>query len=245
MGKLHEILAVEGDLKEKSEKLIREATDTFTKRDAHFLSYFKSYKADREDELPTPEENKAMVETVRGKLKYVANSLEKYIDTVFSKESGNIVAKADIILPSGEALLVAVPAAVLLTLENKFKGWRQMYEAIPTLSPGEDWKLDSKTGTYSVEEYKVRTAKVFKNHVKVAATEKHPAQVELYQQDERVGLTHTVKHSSMLSPKEKSDILTNVDTLILATKQARMRANMADAPNGKIGEKLLSFINGN
>ena len=44
MGKLHELLAVEPDLKGASEKIIGETINTFTKKQHHFIGRHKSYQ---------------------------------------------------------------------------------------------------------------------------------------------------------------------------------------------------------
>lgn len=243
MGKLHEILSVESDLKTTAEKLLQEAVDTFSKKDQHFLSLHKEYKADKEDELSLPEESKPMVETVTKKLDYVAASQSKYFDCVLQKEIANTVAKSDLVLEDGTILAKGLPATFLLGLENKFKRIRALYEAIPTLSPGDEWQKDTTTGNYRVREERIRTKKVMKNHLVSPATEKHPAQVNVFQEDERVGVVTTVKESSMLSPKEKSDLIGRVDSIVQAAKKARMRANSVDVPVESIGKGLFEYIN--
>jgi hypothetical protein len=117
-----------------------------------------------------------------------------------------------------------------------------MYLTIPTLQPGEDWQKDEETGHYSNVEKKIRTKKVFKNHVKAAATDKHPAQVETYSEDERMGLVVTTKVTSVISPGRKSELLTRIDTLARAVKTARQRANNQDVQNVKLGKTLFEFI---
>ena len=44
MGKLHELLAVEGDLKGTDDKIRREAVDTFNKRKDHFVGFSRTYQ---------------------------------------------------------------------------------------------------------------------------------------------------------------------------------------------------------
>jgi len=184
-----------------------------------------------------------MVETVKGKLDYTANVQSSYLDVVLQKEVANTEAHADLVLEDGTVLAKGVPATVLLGLEKKFAEIRKAYEAIPTLSPGDDWKPDSKTGHFSTERNTVKFKKVFKNHVRAEATDKHPAQVETYQEDERLGLFLTKKETSVLTSLEKSQLLTRVDLVIQAAKTARQRANNQEVKSVHIGATLFDYIN--
>jgi hypothetical protein len=244
MSKLHELLAVEPDLKKKAELMLEEAKVTFEKRTEHFTELRKTYKPDLESGLEQPEDVKAMVETVQGKLAYLSESQSEFLDAVFQKELTNTKAKADIILDDGSLLASKVPATVLLGLENRLRLLREVFIMIPTLPPGEDWKHDPDTGYYSVIEKKVRTKKVIKNHVATAATDKHPAQVQIYNEDEREGLAVTIKTTSVFSPGDKSKLLTRLDLLQKAVKQARQRANNEEVCHGKIGKTIFNYLYG-
>ena len=158
------------------------------------------------------------------------------------QELANTEAKADIEL-DGKILAASVPATMLLHLEGKLKALRELYLAIPTLPPGESWERNE-VGNHEVTTKTVRTQKVLKNHVQAPATERHPAQVQTYSEDVRVGLAVTVKETSVLSVKDKSDLLARLDRLAVAVKQARQRANMTEVPKADIGKKLFAFIHG-
>lgn len=243
MGKLHEILAVEGEKKKTAEAILEETKVTFVKRQEHFTALRKEYQPDNEAErsIEQPVEVKPMIETVAGKLKYMADHQATFMDVVYQKELANCVAKADVIL-DGQTIAESVPATVLLGLESKLKALKEAYLMIPTLIPGEDWHYDPETGTYTNVDKKVRTKKVFKNHVKAPATEKHPAQVDTYAEDERIGLVVTTKVTSVLSPGRKSELLTRIDDLLAAVKTARQRANSVEVPFAKIGKTLFDYI---
>jgi len=245
MGQLHELLAVEAELRGKAEKILEESRLTFLKKHEHFVSIHKTYKPDdeKEQQLDQADETKPMVETVAGKLGWTVNALGPYLDCLYQKELANTKAHADLVV-NGKVVAKAVPATVLLTLESRLKSVRELYNSIPTLTPGENWQKNSESGHYRVEEKRVRTAKVLKNHIKAPATDKHPAQVETYTADERQGMMMTVKESSMLSPLEKAELLTRVDNLLNAVKQARMRANTQTVDgHARIAEKLFAYVN--
>jgi len=242
MGKLHEVLAVESDLKGKSAKIIQETLQTFKNRAGHFDSLHRVFKPDEEDGLTQPEETKPMVETVKDKLAYTANTVAEYLDVVFQKEATNTEAKADMVLFDGTVLATNMPATVLLSLENKLTDFRELYSAVPTLDPSEAWEFDEQEGTYKAENSKVRTKKTIRNHVLAPATDKHQAQVQIFNEDTRIGLVNEIKHSSKVTAAGKSAMLGRLDNLIYAAKKARQRANATEAVNVKIGKTLFDYI---
>ena len=243
MGKLHELLAVEGDLEGESRKIIEEAKDTFGKRD-RFIGSTRSVKM-FDDNRSNEEivEHKAMTTTVTDKLKYTHDAITRYLNAFLQKETTNQRAKASIVV-NDVVLAENVPATALLGLETKLKGVRAMYEEIPTLAPGTSWVWDDQVSAYRMEhpDEKLKTEKSLKWQQIAPPTDKHPAQVEKWNADVPVGKIITEETSGMITPAEKSRLLGRIDTLIRAIKQARQRANSEEVVPVEIGEKLISFI---
>lgn len=248
MGKLHEVLAVEGDLAGTSKKIIDETRDTFSKRNDHFLgdvqvtTYFDEANAN----LNTTE-SKAMVTTVAQKLDWLAPNVSRYWDAYFTKELTNQEARADVEV-NGKALWKDVPATVLLGMESKLKELRSVYEAIPTLQPGLAWEESPDDGD-GVWAAKAPDRFVTKNTLVPVelspATKEHKAQVQAVPQDIPVARRVITQKSGMLTVAAKSDLLEKIDTLIRAVKTARQKANSVEAKEVKgFGKALFDFING-
>ena len=247
MSKLHELLAVEGDLAGTYNKILAETKTNFLK---HADRYFGQHQRIENLDENAPKESdthKEMDDTVRSKLNYTAEHIIRYLDVVLQKETTNQAAKADLIV-DGVTIANNLPATFLLGLESKLKKIRDdVYASIPTLQPGVKWEKDSSMGddvykrTFSDEKW--RTKKVMKNHVKAEATDKHPAQVEVYTEDEKVAKIITDTWCGMLSPAEKSAILNRCDKLIQAVKKARQQANSVDVINKTIGKEIFDYIN--
>jgi hypothetical protein len=89
-----------------------------------------------------------------------------------------------------------------------------------------------------------RTKKIPRNHVKAEATEKHPAQVEVYHEDVVVGYWKTVKFSGALPAKRMNELLDRLERLQKAVKFAREEANNQTAEEQKIGRTVLGYIFG-
>jgi hypothetical protein len=243
MGKLHELLAVEPDLKGAAEKILAETINTFSKKSGHFQAQVRRYQATEEGVESFPDDNQEMVTTVPKKLEWTQKVVAKYLDAVAAKEISNTVASAVIEIDGKPLIDTPLPATLLLALEGRLKQVREVYHAIPTLDPGEQWVWDEKTRTYEGAPAKsFRTKKVMKNHVKAPATDKHPAQVEVYTEDVQVGSWTTKKWSGALTPSEKADLLERVDDLIQAVKRASQRANDCTAVKADIADVLFKFI---
>lgn len=248
MGKMHELLAVEGNLVGLFTKVMKEAAVTFSKKPDHFLEHHKQLKMfddDREFEQAAAEEHKAMVTTVDDKLEYVWGHVTNYIDLLYQKEMTNRNASADLVI-DGNVIEENVPATFLLTLEQKMTKFRELCELVPTLAPGTVWELDKDRGRgiYKAQKAEVnrKTEKAIGHKVLYEATAEHPAQVTEWSHDIHVGDFTTYRWSGMLSPAEKSELLTRIDKVIMAAKRARMKANTVDTVDVKIGSKLADYI---
>jgi len=245
MTKLHELLAVEGDLEGVSKKIIDEANKTFKDKPAHFLGATKHWDMfDEVDQLNAPtDEHQKMVTTVNQKLEFVSKKVGKYYDAVLQKESTNQLAKSDLIV-DGDILAKDVPATFLLGMEKRLKELRNMMDSMPTLQAGKAWERDDSTNTYKMVHPDVRfkTAKTFQHKVLYDATPEHPAQIERWEETKNVGKSVQDVWSGMLSVKEKADMMERVDNLMRGVKKARMRANNVEAVKSSIGSKMFQYI---
>lgn len=247
MSKLHELLAVEGDLEGTYRKIIEETTATFAKKADHFFGFTRSLEWFTEGMPEHPIEHKAMDTTVADKLRYQEKHIIRYLDAVLQKEATNQTAVADLVV-EGKTVAEKVPATFLLGLESKLKHIRSSYQAVPTLPPGIEWALDDQKGenvfkrVYPEEQYKTKTEIV--PQILYEATKEHPAQVEKISETKNVGLFSRHVWSGTLTPAAKSYILGRIDILIRATKKARQRANSTEVLKRQIGKALFDFING-
>jgi hypothetical protein len=241
MAKLHEILAVENDKKAIAEKVLKETVKTFADKKAHFNQttiVVKPYKETDKFEEP---KNTPMIDTVKSKLDYTAKQVIPLLDVTYQKELANCSAKSDIVIGT-EVLAKDVPATVLLNLEKRLTEIRSVYDAIPTLPPGSDWKRDESTGHYRFTDVRIRSMKQNVPLIKVEATKEHPAQVDVFSKDVPVADVTTTEITSFYSATEKSETLERVDTLIQAVKRARARANNTEVPKVQIGADLFRFV---
>lgn len=246
MGKLHELLAVEGDLQGLFNRILGETSTTFDKKEEHFTEHTRDLKMfDESRQKENVSEHKVMMTTVDEKLRYAKGPIIRYLDAVLQKDATNQKAVADLVI-DGKTLAHDVPATTLLGFETKLRGVREMFEQIPTLQPGIDWQLDTSrgSGVYAAKQadVRMRTEKTIQHKVLVDPTDHHPAQVEKWNSDVPVG-TITVKNwSGMMSSADKSALLARTDNLIRGVKKARQRANGTVVVKRTIGADLFEYM---
>ena len=250
MAKLHELLAVEGDLETTAKKIWTEASVTFSKKAGLFNGSIRRFEPfDENDKTEYPEERTKLESTVKEKLDYVAESTIRYFDAMLQKERTNQDAKADLIV-DGVVIGKDLPATFLLGLETRLKNMRQIFEAIPTLAPGIQWEIDPQERPHVYKrvhpDEKFKTQKTFQSRVLYDAVVKDgvglPAQIEKWEETENVGKYITDQWSGMISSAEKSNLLTKLDKLIREVKKARQRANMAEVHKINIGKEIFNYI---
>lgn len=251
MTKLHEILAVEGGKEGYFKDALVEMTNLFKNKLNHFSGFQRTLTLHGED---TPEkqakemaeaESQTLTTNVKAELDYLADVVTNYVDVIAQKDEANQRAVADIVI-DGKVIVNNVPATTLLSLENKLKQLRSVYEQIPTLQPGTDWKLDPTLGenVYIDQNKQIRskTKKGFDYKVLTQATDKHPAQIEKWETTEDVGFFTLIRWTGMVSVAEKSELLKRFDILTAAVKQARQRANEVEISKVNIGKALFSYL---
>lgn len=248
MGKLHELLAVESDLEAVAKKTTEEAIKTFINKPNRFMAFHRCctmFDDEKQNEAP-PDEYLSLTTTVAEKIEYVGEKIAEYYDAVLQKEKTNHQAKADLIV-DGSVMETDLPATFLLGLESKLKKIRDLYEAIPTLSPGIEWIPDPDIGKHVYRmkhpETKYKTAKTFQHKVLYDATDKHPAQIERWEETINIGRFVKEIWSGMISSSEKAEILKRLDKLLQGVKKARQRANNIEVTEAEIGKKILNYIN--
>lgn len=249
-GQLHELIAVEKDVKGTSEKIISEAHKTFTDRKDHFTEVMKSYSPLVADDPEKIEgESKPLVTTVAEKIGYVEKMLKRLFDVIIQKEATNAIAKADIVIEAADGTETViskdVPVSALVQFENLLERIRnEVYGVIPTLDPSREWNPEkSRPGVYaSPEIVRTRTRKAKKVITLAPATEKFPAQTQLIDVDEPAGYWKQIDRSGMLSVGDKMEMLDRISRLIEGIKKARARANTTPVVSIKIANDLFNFI---
>lgn len=200
-------------------------------------------KADDGDRLPG-EEKFVQVRT-SDIIRDLYADVVRMIDVQASLDTTNQAARADIIV-NGDTLVTNVPASTLLFLEKQLVDMATLFGKMPTLDIGDKWEWSANARAYqSLPMETVRTKKIPRNHVLAEATDRHPAQVQVFTEDVVEGYWLTTKFSGAMEGEVRKEILDRIHILQDAVKQARQRANETPVIDVHVGQALMRFIVGN
>lgn len=242
MPKLHELIAVEGDLKGKAQQVKSQLTKLFTDGTGRLLGRIITYQVD-EGEDPRPSEVTELATTVNAEVKTFQSTYKDWLNVAIQKEVTNQVTGARVTVQGVDIFGYELPVPALLNLESKLAELKAVYATIPTLDPSERWEWNEGQGYFiSIDRMTNITKKVLKVLTLVEPTEHHPAQAQAYNEDVRIGTRTTTLHSGMISPRDKKRALDRLDRLILAVKQARQRANDVEVSDIEVADKIFNYI---
>lgn len=243
MAKLNQIIAVEKGIKSRSHQELSDAHHALQK--PQLLSGIsRTYQPRDEEGEKFPPESTRVQMRAEEMLKKTQEILTRLFDVTATKDVTNCRAKADVVV-DGKVLLKNVPATYLLFLEKQLVDLQTFVKKLPALDPSETWVADPAQGLWATEPVQTaKTKKVPRNHIKAEATDKHPAQVDVYYEDIVVGYWKTVKFSGALPASRIQDMLERVEKLQQAVKFAREEANNAEVEEMKAGDAVFGYLFG-
>ncbi|WP_406392161.1 hypothetical protein [Streptomyces sp. NBC_00887] len=243
MAKLNQIIAVEKGVKSKSLQDITAAHHKVQKP-VQLAGISRTYQPkDEEGEQLPPESTRVQVKT-EDVLREMSVSLTRLFDVTATKDWANCSARADVTV-DGRTIVREVPVSYLLFLEKQLTDLHTFVKKLPVLDASESWSLDPSTDWWKTDPVRtIRTKKVPRNHVKAEATEKHPAQVDVYYEDVPIGYWTTVKFSGSLPAKRVNELLERVEKLQHAVKFAREEANSAEVTDQRVGDAVFGYLFG-
>ena len=241
MGKLYELLAVETDLANKARSVLASTVNLFGDI-TNYIGQQRSYQPLLDNGQPFPNEDKSLPRTVNEDLEVVFAAFGRWVDASIQKEVTNQGTSANVEI-DGKVILEKLPATALLNLESKLAELGKVIKAIPVNDLAQGWTWDADADAFiSSSRITYRTEKKIKTLVQYEATKEHPAQVHTYTEDVRVGEWKTVIHSGALQAARKRELVDRWESLMLAVRTARQRANDIDASTTKVSDVIVNFI---
>lgn len=211
-----------------------------------YLGLARTYRPLREgDDERFPDESR-LVRTVATDVIVELNRLllDRW-NTEATVTYNNTLAQGDIVLGDGTVLLRSVPATYLLFLEKGLEDLLTFVSKLPSLDPAETWAWDPNRGVHASQPVETaREKRVMKPLVLYPATDKHPAQVERFEDTEVRGYWTTTKLSGALPAESKREILLRVVEVRDAVKTARERANQTEVTTMDPAAALLDYTLG-
>jgi hypothetical protein len=239
---LHQLLAVETGAKKTADTALTGAYHAI-QRTAQLSGLTRTYTPRDEEGERLPDESTLVQVKVGDIVDLLGPALTRWLDVTFTKDATNTTASADVVLEDGTVLLEDVPATYLLWLEKRVEDLSTLVGKLPTLDPAKNWAYDANAGAYRAEpEQTTRTKKVLRNHVKAEATDKHPAQVEVYTEDVIIGTWTKTEFSGAIPADRKAVLVDRVARLADAVKMAREKANTQEVTDRKAGAAILDYV---
>lgn len=240
--KLHQAIALGEGAKTRYFESLK-ALDKAVRNRAPFEGLSRTYAPlEDSDAEKMPEESKRIHYRVEDLVAGMKERFVELFDVTATHEAANQKAVADVTF-NGAVLIAQAPVTYLLFLEKKLVEWRGIIEAMPVLGPEDEWNLDSAGRCYkSTPILKARTRKEKRVLLKIAPTEHHPGQSEVFDADVRVGTWTEFKVSGCLSEERRLELLKRCEALIKAVKMARETANDIRAEEKKIGETVFDTL---
>ncbi|WP_216893221.1 DUF7873 family protein [Nocardia alni] len=241
MAKLNQIIAVEKGIKSGALRDLA-GTQATLQKPALLAGISRSYQPkDEEGEQLPPESTRVQVKS-EDVLRRTAATLTRLFDVTATKDWANCEARADVTV-EGQTLLTDAPVTYLLFLEKQLAELLTFVKKLPVLDAAEAWVFDDSSDTWRTDPVRtIRTKKIPRNHVKAEATEKHPAQVEVYYEDIAVGYWTTSKFSGALPARRINELVDRIEKLSQAVQFAREEANAADVTDRRVGDAVFGYL---
>jgi hypothetical protein len=240
MTKLNQIVAVvEGGLKQRTATKSTQIANALHRKEL-YNGFVRTYEpTDAEGETYPPE--RVLVQgNVEESLAYLGKTMSKLYDAVITRDIANMQATAEVVV-DGEEILPALPVPFLLYLRNQLAELRPVLAKLPTLDPAEEWRLVDGVHRGAVVKT-VKTQKIPEVLVRYPATDKHPAQTEVFTKDEIVGHWTGTKLSTALPAERKRALLARVDALASGVQVAIEQANDREIAQMKVGDALFGYL---
>jgi len=239
--KLNQIIAVEKGVKAKSGAIWTDIYHRLQKV-ALLSGISRSYQPKDEEGEQLPPESTLVQVKVEDMIGQVTTALTRMFDVVATKDWANTAAMADVVV-DGVILVPDVPVPYLLFLEKQLVDLHTFVKKLPVLDAAESWTLDPSADCWKTDAVRtIRTKKIPRNHVKAEATDKHPAQVEVYYEDVPVGYWTMVKFSGALPAMRVRELVDRVEKLQTAVKFAREEANNTAVTFHEVGGQILGYL---
>jgi hypothetical protein len=193
------------------------------------------------DEMPAERKHvQVRAETV---LRQAAGELAALWDMTATRDWGNCTARADVTV-DGQVLIAGAPVPYLLFLHKQLADLRTVVLGLPVHDPADRWVQDDSAGLWRTDPPVItnRTQKVPRNHVRAAATDRHPAQVDVYHEDRVVGHWTATKFSGAVPAARQVALLARIEALQAAVVKARQTANASIVPEVRLGDDVLGWL---
>jgi hypothetical protein len=172
----------------------------------------------------------------------VVTPLTSYINNSISLNQGNAQVLVDVVV-GGEVMFSKVPPTFLMELKKQVGDLQTLVSKLPTLDPSTEWRYNLNSAVYmSSPMTTFKTQKVKKAMTLAPATDKHPAQVTVWDEDVPVGTWTKTDLSGAIPLPLRNTLLANVMALEKAVEDALSEANAHKVKDYEGGQKVVDYL---
>jgi hypothetical protein len=242
-ARLAQIIAIEKGVKAETNRQVTDAHHLVKKGDP-IAGIIRTHQRRFDDDAELPGERKQVQVRAQDVCRQVGAALTRLFDVTAARDFTNCVARADVVV-DGQTLLAQAPVPYLLFLEKQLNDMHTFVNALPVLDPAFQWARESPAEPWATPAVQTTsTKKVPRNHVRSEATERHPAQVDVYMEDVVTGWWQVVKLSGAMHPDQVAGLKARLTKLAEAVKFAREFANAFEVVDPKPGAVLTGYLFG-
>lgn len=249
MAKLNAIIAIEKGEKTKAQTTVSTLYKTSQKTEL-FEGFTKVYQKINEDAGDLPTESKRVQWTANDIIRQSLTAWSEILQITARKDWTNTKAIGTVKVNSGTAdvpdLVIAkdVPVSYLIYMEKTLVDIRTLFNSLPILNESEEWTFDGNTGLHKTDMIQTQRKERKKSAlVLYPATDKHPAQTQIIEDDVLAGYWNNVKQSGAIPRTEKIALVERVNTLIKAVKVAREEANgCSEEKTPDVAQAIFGYI---
>ncbi len=242
MPKLNQVNAIVTGRKGEAEKAVTELYK-LVQKDTLFAGRERTYRPmDEINGQKLPPESQRVQQRADDLLRQAVTRWTELWNLILTQDVGNQSAKANVVV-DGQVIVADAPITFLLFLDKQVNDLETFVSKLPTPDPAEEWSHDPNSGLLRSKAVdSLRTSKEPTVIVKYEATEKHPAQTELFTKDVVVGTWTQILYSGCIPTDRKNTILERIKKLQEAIKTAKEEANLFEVQKQKAAEALFSFV---
>lgn len=242
MTKLNQLVAIEKGVKSTAERTVTDAYHKIQKSSQLLSGISRVYRPKDDDGDQLPPESTLVQIRAEEVLANTAEALTRLFDVTLTKDVANTQASASVTV-GGNMIVANAPVPFLLFLEKQLDQLRVFVSKLPTLDPAEVWSEGTVSAVYQAAPVQTtRTKKIPRNHVKAEATDRHPAQVDVFFEDVIVGTWTTIKTSGAVPAQRVEVLLRRIDALQDAVKMAREEANSMEITDRHMGRAIFEYL---
>ncbi len=242
MTKLNQIVALEKGKKSRTIEAVSAIHHLLVKGGGLFSGVSRVYQPKDDEGEQLPPESTLVQKTVKENLADASKILADLFNVVATKEWGNTHAVADVVV-DGQTVITGAPVPYLLFLEKELINWRTLVTKVPVLDAADVWTYDTAIGQYRTEPGETTRSKKVPRVLELApATDKHPAQVQTYEEAVLVGTWKTTKFSGAIPASVRDSLIARANALLDAVKVAREKANGADVEDQRVASAVFDYL---